>query len=158
MRTIKARTLLPIIHSGWVVLSKHAMAIIWPMVAWSFMETMEEHLFIYQIVLLTTLHSYYQFDSIMVWAVDLESLTTSNTLSLGVSGNIMNLGQISTSADSVDEYIKCNINNEWFVFVPNFLDSLSAGSSNVLLVPTTYFYRQDGLIPHNSFYHSNLME
>jgi hypothetical protein len=89
----------------------------------------------------TTLHSSDKFDSVFVWAIDLNALTVSDTLKIRVTGESINLGQISACSRNVDEYIKCKIDNDTFVFVPALYDTLRAGGWDTLATPTTYFDR-----------------
>lgn len=100
----------------------------------------------------TTLQSSDRFDSIFVWAIDLNSLTVSDTLKIRVSGDSINLGQISACSRNVDEYIKCKIDNDTFVYVPVLYDTLRAGGWDTLSAPTTYFYRSPANISTSKFY------
>lgn len=89
----------------------------------------------------TTFHSPEPIDSIFVWAVDLDALTTSDTMAIKISGETTNLGQIAACAHDVDEYVRCSINNESYNFVPALYDTLLGQSWDTLSAPTTYIYR-----------------
>jgi hypothetical protein len=101
----------------------------------------------------TALQSGDKFDSIYVWAIDLNSLTVSDTMKIRVLGDSINLGSISACARNVDEYIKCKIDNEMFVYVPALDDTLRVGASDTLATPTTYFYRSSATLNSSKFYH-----
>jgi hypothetical protein len=100
----------------------------------------------------TTLQSNTKFDSVIVWAIDLNALTVSDTLKIRVSVDSINFGSISACARNVDEYIKCKISTDEFVFVPTLYDSLRAGGWDTLSAPTTYFYRSDAHLINSTFY------
>jgi hypothetical protein len=100
----------------------------------------------------TTLQSRNKFDSVFLWAIDLNSLTVSDTLKIQVSGNSIDFGQISACSRNVDEYIKCKIDNDTFVYVPALYDTLQAGGWDTLATPTTYFYRSSERLTNSKFY------
>jgi hypothetical protein len=84
------------------------------------------------------------YEWVTMWAIDLNTLTVSDTVKLRVSGDKIDFGQLSACTRNVDEFIKCKIDNENFVYVPAYLDTLRAGGWDTLSTPTTYIYR-DGL-------------
>ena len=91
----------------------------------------------------TTFEASNAFDTIMVWAIDLNSLKTSDTLIRAVNADSIDLGQINACAWDVDEYINCKIDNEKYIYVPVLYDSLIVSAWDTLNAPTTYFYRSD---------------
>jgi hypothetical protein len=102
----------------------------------------------------TTFEATNTFDSIMVFAIDLDSLKTSDTIIRPVYSDSMNLGIINSCTRNVDEYINYKIDNEKYVFVPAFYDSLTVAAWDTLNAPTTYLYRVDnGNLLYNSKYH-----
>jgi hypothetical protein len=101
----------------------------------------------------TTFEASNSFDSIMVFAIDFDSLKTSDTLFMPVNSDSMNLGIINSCAWNVDEYINFKIDNEKYVFIPAFYDSLEISAWDTLSAPTTYLYRTDiGNLIFNSKY------
>jgi hypothetical protein len=100
----------------------------------------------------TTLESSTKFDSVYVWAIDSNSLTASDTLKIRVSTDSINFGNVSACARNVDEYIKCRIGTDEFVFVPTLYDSIRAAAWDTLSAPTTYIYRSDNHLSGSTFY------
>ena len=100
----------------------------------------------------TTLTSTSSFDSIVIWAIDMDSLTVSDTIRMHVSADSINLGALNVCARNADEYIKCNIGSDTFVYVPMLFDTLNAGGFDTLGAPTTYFYRSSEHIGNSTFY------
>lgn len=100
----------------------------------------------------TTLTSTGSFDSVVIWAIDMDSLTVSDTIRMHVSADSINLGIIDVCARNADEYIKCNIGIDTFVYVPMLFDTLNAGGFDTLGAPTTYFYRSSQHINNSTFY------
>lgn len=84
------------------------------------------------------------FDSVLVYAIDLDSLKASDTLIIAVNSDSINLGIVNACTSEVDEYINFKINNEKHVFVPAFNDTLIVSAWDTLNAPTTYLYRNDG--------------
>ena len=104
----------------------------------------------------TTIESNNNLDSILVWAVDLDSLKTSDTLWLGINNDSLNLNDITVCHNDVDEYIRCKINNETYTFVPASIDSLKISTWDTLNAPTTYFYRRGYSFMNSPFYQMQL--
>jgi hypothetical protein len=100
----------------------------------------------------TTLTSERRFDSVIVWVLDMDSLTVSDTIRIHVSEDSINLGTLNACTRYVDEYVKCNIGNDTFVYVPMLFDTLRAGGFDTLGAPTTYFYRSSQHISNSNFY------
>lgn len=100
----------------------------------------------------TTLIAGNSIDSISLWAIDLDSLTVSDTIRMHVSSDSISIGTLSACSNNVDEYIKCKINNENFVYVPVLFDTLNAGGFDTLGAPTTYLYRSSQHISNSTFY------
>lgn len=91
----------------------------------------------------TTLQSEHPFDTIYIWAIDYDSLKTSDTAEIVVSGDSIHLGVISACHQEVDEYVSCRIDSDTFRFVPILWDTLSVSAWDTLSAPTTYIYRGD---------------
>lgn len=100
----------------------------------------------------TTLESSTRFDSVYVWAIDWNSLSASDTLKLRVSSDSINFGNVSACAHNVDEFVKCKIGTDEFVFVPALYDSIYAAAWDTLSAPTTYIYRSDYHLSGSTFY------
>jgi hypothetical protein len=100
----------------------------------------------------TSFESSTKFDSVYVWAIDWNSLTASDTLKIRVSSDSINLGNISACARNVDEYVKCRIGADEFVFVPALYDSILAAAWDTLSAPSTYIYRSDYRLSSSTFY------
>ena len=101
----------------------------------------------------TTLISYTgSFNDLSAWVIDMDSLTVSDTLSMQVSSDSLDLGIVQSCARHVDEYIACNIGQDKFSYVPILFDTLSAGGFDTLGAPTTYFYRSSMHISNSTFY------
>jgi hypothetical protein len=100
----------------------------------------------------TTLTSTGRFDSVAIWVIDMDSLTVSDTIRMQVSSDSINLGTLNVCVRNANEYIKCNIGNDTFVYVPMLFDTLSAGGFDTLGAPTTYFYRSSQHIGNSTFY------
>jgi hypothetical protein len=100
----------------------------------------------------TTLTSAERFDSLIVWVINMDSLTVSDTLRMSVSADSINLGTLIACSQRVDEFIKCKIAQDEFVYVPMLFDTISAGGWDTLGAPTTYFYRSSMHISNSTFY------
>ncbi len=92
------------------------------------------------------------FDSLQIWAIDLDSLKTSDTLFIAVNNDSMQLPQINACYTNADEFINCRIDNERYAYVPAFIDSLRVAAWDTLNAPTTYIYRSDNRFIQNPFY------
>ncbi len=100
----------------------------------------------------TTLVSPVQdFDSLQIWAIDLDSLKTSDTLFISVNNDTMQLPQINACYTNADEFINCQIDNQRYAYVPAFIDSLKVAAWDTLNAPTTYIYRSDNRFIQNVF-------
>ncbi len=100
----------------------------------------------------TTLTSTGSFDSVAIWAIDMDSLTVSDTIRMHVSADSINIGTLNACTRTADEYIKCNIGGDTFVYVPILFDTLNAGGFDTLGAPTTYFYRSSQHVSNSKFY------
>jgi hypothetical protein len=100
----------------------------------------------------TTLLSDSRFDTLIIWAIDLNALTTSDTIRMGVTGDSIHLSQIAACFREVDEYIQCKIDNDTFAFVPAYYDTLGVSSWDTLSAPTTYFNRNGVPLTNSKFY------
>ena len=83
------------------------------------------------------------FDSLQIWAIDLDSLKTRNTLFMAVNNDSMHLPQINACYTNADEFINCRIDNERYAHASAFIDSLRVAAWDTLNAPATYMYRSD---------------
>jgi hypothetical protein len=92
------------------------------------------------------------FDSVFLWTIDYNNLTSSDTLKRKISTDSIYFGNIATCTP-LKEYLNLRINNEAFIYVPIVWDTLNTVAWDTINAPTTYFYRQNASqLNNNKFY------